>query len=357
VAEGGAATDDRTEAATPRRLQRAREAGQAPVSRELTGLAGLAVFALLLALAAPSAAQGLALRLSILLRRPDLAPAEALRLAGLAALRAAAPLAGAALLVGAGAVLLQTGFLFSFTPLKPDPARLNPGAGLRRLFGADGAMEGVKALTKLAAMGFAVWYALRAALPALRLAPFRDPRALPGVASGLVLRVLVAVLAVQAAIALGDVVWMRLRHARGLRMSREEVREEQKESDGDPKIKARVRQIRLQRARRRILAAVPKATVVVTNPTHYAVALAYDQGKSAAPRVVAKGVDSMAARIRETAIAHGVPVVANPPLARALHRLALDAEIPPEHYKAVAELIAYVWRLGARSAARETASA
>ncbi len=345
---GGADAEDRTEAASPRRLQRAREDGQAPVSRELGALAGLGTFALILVMAAPGEARALALRLSILLRRPDLPPAAALRLAALAALDAVAPLAGAALLVGAAAVLLQTGFLFSFTPLRPNASRLSPGAGLRRVFGADGAIEGLKALAKLVTMGVAVWYALGAALPALRLAPFRDSRAVPGVASGLVVRVLVAVLAVQAAIAVVDLVWMQLRHARGLRMSREELREEQRDSDGDPKIKARIRQIRLQRARRRILAAVPKATVVVTNPTHYAVALAYDQGKSAAPRVVAKGVDSMAARIREVAAAHGVAVVANPPLARALHRLEIDAEIPPEHYKAVAELIAYVWRLRGR---------
>ncbi|MGH7040961.1 MAG: EscU/YscU/HrcU family type III secretion system export apparatus switch protein [Acetobacteraceae bacterium] len=347
----GAPSEDRTEAASPRRLQRAREEGQAPVSHELSGLAGLGAFALVLAMAAPAEAHTLTLRLSILFRRFDLTPAAALRLAALSALAAIAPVVAAALVAGAGAVLLQTGFLLSFTPLAPDPSRLSPVAGLRRLLGADQAMEGAKALAKLAAMGTAVWYALRAALPALQMAPFRDPRGLPAAASGLVLRVLFAVLAVQAAIAVADVVWMRLRHARGLRMSREELREEQKDAEGDPRIKARLRQIRLQRARRRMLAAVPKATVIVTNPTHYAVALAYDRGKSAAPRVVAKGVDSMAVRIRETAMAHGVPLVANPPLARALHRLDLDAEIPPEHYKAVAELIAYVWRLGRRAAA------
>ncbi len=351
MAEGAPAAEDRTEAATPRRLQRARESGQVPLSRELPGFVGLGVFALVLALAAPGEAHALALRLAILFRRFDLAPAAAVRLAALAAFRALAPVIGATLLAGAGAVLVQTGFLLSAAPLKPDPSRLSPAAGLRRLFGAESAIEGVKALARLAAMGAAVWYGLRAALPELRRAPFRDPRFLPATASALVLRVLLAVLAVQAAITVADVVWTRLRHARTLRMSREELREEQKETDGDPAIKARIRRLRLQRARRRMLAAVPQATVVVTNPTHYAVALAYDRGKTEAPRVVAKGVDSMAARIRETATAHGVPLVANPPLARALHRLELDAEIPPEHYKAVAELIAYVWHLGARAAA------
>jgi flagellar biosynthesis protein FlhB len=136
-----------------------------------------------------------------------------------------------------------------------------------------------------------------------------------------------------------------------MRMSRQDILDEQRESDGDPKIKARIRQIRMARARRRMLAAVPKATVVVTNPTHYAVALAYDRAQNAAPRVVAKGVDSMAARIREVAQAHGVPLVANPPLARVLHLVELDAEIPAEHFKAVAEIIAYVFRLN-RSARR-----
>ena len=128
-------------------------------------------------------------------------------------------------------------------------------------------------------------------------------------------------------------------------MSRVDIRDEAKESEGDPKIKARIRQIRMQRARRRMLAAVPQATVVVTNPTHYAVALAYDRATNAAPRVLAKGVDTMAARIREAAQAHGIPLVANPPLARALYRVELDADIPAEHFQAVAEIIAYVWRL------------
>ena len=131
-------------------------------------------------------------------------------------------------------------------------------------------------------------------------------------------------------------------------MSRVEIRDEHKEMEGDPKVKARFRRLRMQRARRRMLAAVPKATVVITNPTHYAVALAYDRAKNAAPRLVAKGVDSMAERIRALAQANAVPLVANPPLARALHLLEVDTDIPPEHYKAVAEIIAYVWRLRGR---------
>jgi flagellar biosynthetic protein FlhB len=157
---------------------------------------------------------------------------------------------------------------------------------------------------------------------------------------------LIAVLLVQTVIAAADLLWVRVRHARTMRMSRQDIRDEQKETEGDPKVRMRFRQLRLRRARKRMLAAVPKATVVITNPTHYAVALVYDRAKNAAPRVVAKGVDSMAARIREVAETNRVPLVANPPLARALYRVELDTDIPAEHYKAVAEIIAYVWRLG-----------
>jgi flagellar biosynthetic protein FlhB len=178
------------------------------------------------------------------------------------------------------------------------------------------------------------------------MAPFGDPRQLLERAAGPVLHVMLVVLAAQAAIAAADFFWVSLRHAHGLRMSRHDISEEQKETDGDPRIKARLRQIRMVRARRRMLTAVPKATVVITNPTHYAVALVYDRAKHAAPRVVAKGVDSLAARIREVAQENRVPLVANPPLARALYRAELDADIPAEHYQAVAEIIAYVWRLG-----------
>jgi flagellar biosynthetic protein FlhB len=127
-------------------------------------------------------------------------------------------------------------------------------------------------------------------------------------------------------------------------MSRQDLKEEAKKAEGDPHLRGRRRQLRLERGRRRMLAEVPRAAVVITNPTHYAVALSYGGGQ-AAPRVVAKGVDAVAARIREAADAAGVPRVANPPLARALWRVDLEAEIPPEHYQAVAEIIAYVWRL------------
>jgi flagellar biosynthetic protein FlhB len=247
-------------------------------------------------------------------------------------------------------VLAQTGALLHFGALRPDPSRIDPRAGLKRLFGADGLTEALKSCTKLIAVGLIVWWVLTDELRAMLAAPFTGAATLAARLSHPIVHLLMPILAVQAALAAADLLWVRLRHARALRMSRQDIREEQKETEGDPKIKQRIRQIRLQRARRRMLAAVPKATVVVTNPTHYAVALAYERARNAAPRVVAKGVDSMAARIREVAEASKVPLVSNPPLARALYTVELDTDIPPEHYKAVAEIIAYVWRLSGRAA-------
>ena len=174
----------------------------------------------------------------------------------------------------------------------------------------------------------------------------------PGRIAHQVVQLALTLFGAQAVIAGADTIWVRYRHAQQLRMSKEEVRQDAKEVDGNPQIKQKLRQIRMARSRKRMLAAVPQATVVVTNPTHYAIALAYDRSKGGAPRVVAKGVDEVAARIREVAQDSRVPLVANPPLARALYSVEVDAEIPAEHFKVVAEVIAYVWRLRGHGARR-----
>ncbi len=340
---------DRTEAASVRRLARAREEGQAPLSREVAPLATLAVSALLLAMAGPAAARAAAERLAVLLAEAHrLSPQAALRLAGTALLLAAAPFVLAGALASVAAVLAQTGLLVHLAALQPDLGRLSPGKGLARLFSAAAAAEAGKALLKLLAAGAAAWMVVAALLPLLPASLGWTPALLLARTTRAVLRVLLALIAVQAAIAGLDIVRTRRAHAASLRMSRQELRDEHKETEGNPQVRGRIRRLRLQRARRRMLAAVPTAAAVVTNPTHYAVALAYARGSTAAPRVVAKGMDEVAERIRAVARASNVPLVANPPLARALHAIELDAEIPRELYQAVAELIAYVWRLRAR---------
>ena len=340
----GAEGEDRDKPATETRLRRARESGETPLSRELPVLAGLAAATMVLAMAGPGLTRGLSTRL-VRMMAMDAAPGTALENAGWALLTAAGPLIGAVLLAGAASVLLQTGGLVHGKALVPDLARLSPKRGLSRLFGLNNLIEALKALAKIGVLAWAAWRALSDALPGAIASVMWPPERLVERLTRDLIHLCVLVLACQAGITLLDVGWVRFRFAKRMRMTAQDIKDEHRDSEGDPRLKAKLRQMRLARARKRMMAAVPTATVVITNPTHYAVALAYDRAKQSAPRVVAKGMDEVAARIRAMATQHGVPLMANPLLARALHTLELEAEVPAEHFQAVAEIIAYVWRL------------
>ncbi len=345
--------EDRTHAATPRRLQRAREEGRAPLSREVSSAAVLAVAALALTMQAAGSARSLAGAMAGLLAQADaVAPLVGLGVALRAMAWAVVPLALVAAGVAVALTLAQTGLLLHTAALMPDLARLDPRRGLSRIAGKQTLVETGKSLLKLAAAGFAAWTVLAAAWPLLGQALLWEPGALLVRTTRVIVRLLLTVAMAQGALAAFDVLRARMSHVRSLRMSRQELRDEAKESEGDPQVKNRIRRMRMQRARKRMMEAVPRATVVVVNPTHYAVALSYDRGATAAPRVVAKGVDAVAARIREAAELVRVPVVTSPPLARALWQVELDAEIPSELFQAVAEIIAYVWRLRTPAARR-----
>ncbi len=321
------------------------------LSREAAPLAVLATGAVLLGTAGPAAARALMARLeALLIAPPDTPPEVALPRALMAVTWLAGPFLLACAAAGTLAVLAQTGLLFNLSALLPDIARLSPARGWRRVASLDALIEAGKSLLKLVAAGTVAWKVIGAALPLLPTALLWTPETLLDTMARQVLRVTLTLLGAQAAIAGFDILRGRIAFAGTMRMSRQELRDEHKEMDGDPHIKARIRRLRMQRAKRRMLKAVPTATVVITNPTHYAVALAYQRGSTSAPRVVAKGMDSLAARIRDVAREHNVPVVANPPLARVLHGLELDAEIPRDLYQTVAEVIAYVWKLRSRAA-------
>ncbi len=321
------------------------------MSREFAVFAGLGAATLVLAMAGPGLAHSLTTRLTRMLGAMDSTPDAALRHAGWALLLAVGPLLAAVLFAGGAAVLLQTGGLLRGKALKPDLSRLSPKRGLTRLFGPDNLVEALKSLLKLSVLGWAAWSALKDALPGATASVWWQTDTLLDRLTRDLIHLCMLVIACQAAIAALDLAWVRFRFASRMRMSAQEIKQEHRDSEGDPHLKAKLRRLRTARARRRMMAAVPTATVVITNPTHYAVALAYDRGAQAAPRVVAKGMDEVAARIRALASQHGVPLVANPPLARALHALELDAEVPAEHFQAVAEIIAYVWRLSGRARA------
>lgn len=354
---GDADKEDKTEAASAKRLQQARDDGRAPLSPEVAGLAVLACGVLILGQILPRVGRETTQSLAFLLsgaHRLDLGTATAQALRSWLAL--SWWFAVGSLLAGSLGVLLQTGFLMKMSAIRPNLSKLNPLSGLGRVFGPHNLMEAGKSCLKIAVMGSVGWNALAATMPEFRQALFWSPLLLAERVVQHITSIAIAILGIQGLIAGADMLRTRLSFNADMRMTKQEQRDEARESDGDPHIKARLKQIRQQRSRRRMMQAVPKAAVVVTNPTHYAVALAYDRGGGGAPRIVAKGMDEMAARIREAAREAGVPLVANPPLARALYPLPIDREIPAEHFKAVAELIAYVWKLNARRGAAASAA-
>ena len=343
-------SEDKSQAPTPRRLQKAREEGQVAVSRELSLLASLAAGGL--AIAAQGGGAGITPWLANCLRQSAYRGVQTWAPTVHAVLLGVLPAACAALAGYAAATLLQSGMLLHMAALRPDLSRLSPLAGLKRLLGPQAAVQLARALAKLGVLGIGLTLVLRGLLPALPATPFTAPSAV--LAQLLVhgRHMVLLLLGGQTIIAGADVVWERLRHTRRLRMSFQELRDEHKESEGNPQIKHRLRQLARSRAGRRMMQAVPKAAVIITNPTHYAVALTYERGGQGAPRLVAKGADDVAAKIRELARTHRVPIVANPPLARALYRIDIDTEIPAEHFRAVAEIIAYVWRMRAQALRR-----
>ncbi|HET6519826.1 MAG TPA: flagellar biosynthesis protein FlhB [Geminicoccaceae bacterium] len=352
----------KTEEPTQRRLDEARRKGQVAASREVNHVFMLGAAALLLAALAPAAAEGVGAALMPFVRAPHAIPTDPdhLRhvLAGLLGEVGVALLLPAALLLAAAVAggLVQNGVVVSAETLKPKLERVSPLAGAKRLFSLRALAEFAKGLLKLAVVGavgaallWPAWPALTGAAVGLEAGP------LLAYARELAVLLFVGVAAPMALIALLDLAYQRLEHRKRLRMSRRELRDEFKQTEGDPLVKGRLRSLRMERARRRMMAEVPSATVVVTNPTHFAVALRYEAEAMAAPRVVAKGVDALARRIRAVAEAHGVPVVENPPLARALHgAVEIDREVPAAHYRAVAEVIGYVLRARGRGGGSPT---
>lgn len=232
-------------------------------------------------------------------------------------------------------------------------SKLSVVSGFGRLFGTHALVEFGKTLAKFAVVVTIAWLTVRPKIAGLDRLIGAEPIQIGRMAGSLIGSILVSVTALVVALAVFDFVYQHRAWLKRLRMSMQEIRDEMKEAEGDPKIKSRIRSLRMSRSRTRMITAVPAASVIITNPTHYAIALKYEHGIMAAPIVVAKGVDAVAFKIREVATAAGVPIVENPPLARALYA-AVDIEhpIPVEHYAAVAEVIGFVMRLGRANPSR-----
>lgn len=343
--------DDKTEDASERRIEQALERGDVPKSADLQGFLTLAAGAAAIAASAGAISPEVARRLSDMLGAAHVPikgmppVAEALSAAAMAV---AAPML-AVLFAGVGASLIMHRPMLVTEPMAPKASRIDPLAGAKRLFGADNLVAFGKTLTKLSMVLAALYSVLWPERGAIVALGALDIAAGVGEGSRLAMRAVGAVLALYAAIAAFDAFYQRHSWRRRLRMSQQEVKDEHKEMEGNPEIKSRLRALRQQRMRRRMIAAVPEATLILVNPTHYSVALRYEKGM-AAPRCVAKGVDELALRIREIAREHRIPVVANAPLARALHAAVdVDEDIPEAHYKAVAEVIGFILRARGKS--------
>ncbi|MDJ1158437.1 flagellar biosynthesis protein FlhB [Chelatococcus sp. SYSU_G07232] len=351
----GQDNDDRTEEPTERRLEEAIKRGDVPKSVEVNTWFVLGGFTLAVLVLAAPVAQGLSASLKVFLMNAHAVPSSADgflaagRRALAAGLWALVLPCGLLLLAALGGALVQNKPLWTLTPLMPQLSRISPGAGFKRIFGREALVQFGKGLLKIAIIGALAWTVLWGERDRLDVLARLDPVAILPASQDLVLKLMTAVLAALAFLAAGDFLYQRFSWRKRLRMTKQELKQEFKETEGNPEIKSRVRQLRTTRAKKRMMAAVPKATVVIANPTHFAVALRYDK-KMPAPVCVAKGVDALALRIRALAEESGVAVVENPPLARTLYAaVEIDAEIPVEHYKAVAEVIGYVLRLRGRA--------
>ena len=341
---------ERTEPASPRRREEARREGQVARSQDVAAVAVLSTALAALALGGRAMLDALHASATRFLGAgaPGLDPSTAGSILALAARDvavAAGPFALALAAAGAAAHFAQVGPLFTTSPITPNLARIDPAAGFRRLFAVRNLVELAKASVKICAVALVLVLTMRGLAGDLAALAQVPPAALPGAVGKLALGLGTRIVAVLAVLAAADYAFQRFDHERRLRMTREEVKEEIRQTEGDLRTRSRIRARQIELSRNRMLAAVARADVVVTNPVHVAVALRYDPAKMAAPRVVAKGARLFAERIKREARRHGVPVVENPPVARLLFRLVqVGREIPLALYQAVAEILAFVYR-------------
>jgi flagellar biosynthetic protein FlhB len=349
---------DKTEAPTQKRLDDARREGRIPRSRELTAAAVMVGAGMILMFTGRSIGGKLGdlMRNGLSIPREQIFDEQAMtRVFGdlsLTAFWAVAPVLGLTLLVALGAPLALGGWSFSTKAIQPDFTRLSPVAGLARMVSLRAWMELAKALGKFAIVGVAGALVLWLNYDKLLGLGAEPIQAAIGHAIQISGQALIALTGALVLIAAIDVPFQLWQYHKDMRMTREEIRQEHKESEGSPEVKGRIRQLQREIAERRMMDDVPKADVIIVNPTHFAVALRYDEKTMRAPKVVAKGVDLMAARIREVATEHRVPIFEAPPLARALHRsVEIGDEIPTGLYVAVARVLTYIFQL--RTAIRD----
>lgn len=348
--------ESRTEEATEKKISDTLEQGKTPVARDVSTALGVFAFLAVLSFLADGGTPRLAESLGLLLANAGSLPlrggADAYRYVDAVDMEIARYVGPMLLLFavsGVTASFSQGAPRIVFDRIQPDLARISPRQGWSRIFGLAGLVELIKSIAKMAIVGGAVILAGTSDRAALVDAMRTDPSRLPAITLRLLIHLTSIVAIAVGVIAVADYFWTRFKWRRDLRMSRQELKEEFKQAEGDPFVKARMRSLAMDRARRRMMAAVPKATFVVANPTHYAIALRYVREEGGAPLVLAKGKDLIALKIREIAEKNNVPVFEKKELARAMFDIVeVDKMIPPEFYRPVAELIHFLASAGAR---------
>jgi flagellar biosynthetic protein FlhB len=348
----------KTEKATPKKKEEARKKGQVAKSADLNGATVLLAGLFALAAAGGAIAGRLQDAMSGALKQisdPGVVSQHGIGELLMGALTdtglAVAPIAGACLVAGVAASVVQVGFKPSAKAAAPDPKRINPLSGLKQILGPNSLVEGAKSIVKVGVVGAIVAAALVPTLPQMGTMVGMTPHQLVGQLTSTIMGIAQRAAIAYLVIGLLDLVWQRHRHEKQLKMELQEVKEEQKQQALPAEVRMAMRRRQQSAARARMMAAVPEADVIVTNPTHFSVALKYD-GSKTAPEVVAKGQDLLALRIREIAREHGVPIVPDPPLARSLHKsVEVGRQIPEELFAGVAQVLAYVYRIAGRKSA------
>ncbi len=339
----------KTEEPTPKKLEDGRKKGDVAKTPDLGQLGSMAAAFGVLAIGGGWFARDLAMKLLPFVAHPDeidLTGLGGMRVAEQAAFAAAPALISvllAATIAGAAGHLVQGGLIWSGEKMKPDLKKISPLEGFKKIFGPDGLMQFFKSVVKIIVTGWITWLVMKPHAEELSQLAAMEPAAILPLAADLLKALFYAVIAFMLMTAGLDWFWQRFRFMSRMRMSREEVKDEYKQSEGDPHVRAKLKQKRMEKSRQRMMQNVPDATVIVMNPTHYAVALKYTAGETPAPMCVAKGVDALALRIRALGEESGVPIIEDPPLARALYAaVEIDEQIPEAHFEAVAKIIGFV---------------
>ncbi len=356
-----ASEGEKTEKATPRRKRDAREKGQVLHSREVSSALVLLLLFLTLKVLTQYIYTQIAaffhLCIGDLALNLDFASVnELLKLMGLVLvqlLKIVGPLFAVALVVGVVVNYAQVGWLFILEPLKPKFSKLNPLNGIKRIFSMRGIVELIKSILKITIVGVVAWNSILGEAPNIMKLMDLDVLSVAEYIITTTLDIAIKICFAMLAIGVLDFGYQWWQYEKDLKMTKQEIKEEYKETEGNPEIKQRIRSKQRENSGRRMLSEVPKADVVITNPTHFAVAISYDLSKAPAPIVLAKGQDYLAKRIKEVAKENSVEVVENKPLAQTLYRtVEVGQEVPPELYQAVAEILAFVYKLKDKSTAR-----